>query len=83
MRIFPLHQELVEYLNKRGLVKKFEKQSRLFVQNINHSSLETELLEPKHLRIFSFRLDRKYRAIFIFVGRGVVEIIDINNHYRK
>jgi len=83
MRILPLHQELVRYLEERGLVKKFEKQSKLFSDNINHPSLETELLEPKHLRIFSFRLDRKYRVIFIFVDRGAVEIVDINNHYRK
>lgn len=81
MKILPLHQELVVYLTKRGLLKKFEKQSKLLVANINHPSLETELLEPKHLRFFSFRLDRKYRVIFIFRGGETIEIIDINNHY--
>jgi len=86
MKILRFHQELVEYLIKRGLVKKFEKQSKLFTANINHPSLGAELLEPKYLRIFSFRLDRKYRAIFIFRAHETIEtieIIDINNHYRK
>lgn len=83
MEILPLHSELVRYLETRGLVKKFEKQSRFFVADINHPSLETELLEPKHLHVFSFRLNRKYRAIFIFLDGETVEIIDINNHYRK
>ncbi|TSC68065.1 MAG: hypothetical protein G01um101472_182 [Parcubacteria group bacterium Gr01-1014_72] len=82
MKILPLHKELVEYLTTRGLVRKFEKQSRLFIASINHPSLETELLEPKHLRIFSFRLDHKYRVIFIFRDKETIEAIDINNHYR-
>lgn len=82
MRILPLHHELVRYLGKRGLSRKYEKQSKLFIANINHPSLETELLEPKHLRIFSFRLDREYRVIFIFRDGETIEIIDINNHYR-
>ena len=82
MKIIALHSELVRYIKTRGLAKKFEKQSSLFISNINHPSLETELLEPKHLRIFSFRLDRKYRAIFIFRDWETIEIVDINNHYR-
>ena len=82
MRILPLHSELVRYIRVRGLTGKFEKQSRLFAGNINHPSLEMELLEPKQLRIFSFRLNRKYRAIFIFRDRETIEVIDINNHYR-
>lgn len=82
MNILPLHSALVRYIEARGLARRFEKQSKLFVVNINHPSLETELLEPKHLRIFSFRLNRKYRAIFIFRNRETIEVIDINNHYR-
>lgn len=47
-----------------------------------HSSLNTELLEPKRMKIWSFRIDRKYRAIFIFRKRGTIEIIDVNDHYK-
>ena len=33
------------------------------------------------MRLWSFRIDRKYRAIFIFRGKDAVEVLDINNHY--
>jgi len=82
MIILPVHTEIIEYLVKRGLVKKFEKQINLFQTNPFYPSLETELLEPKHLRFWSFRVDKKYRAVFIFKGKNEVEIIDVNNHYK-
>jgi Txe/YoeB family toxin of Txe-Axe toxin-antitoxin module len=82
MRILPLHPELRDYLKKRNLVEKFAKQKRIFEQNPFHPGLNTELLSPKRLRFWSFRIDRKYRAIFIFRGRAIVEIIDINDHYQ-
>ena len=34
------------------------------------------------MKIWRFRIDRKYRAIFIFRERDVIEILDINNHYQ-
>ena len=82
MKILSLHKDIIAYLRKRNLAKKFEKQARLFEVNPFYPSLETELLEPREMRIWSFRVDRKYRAIFIFRGSGIVEIIDVNNHYR-
>jgi len=82
MIILPLKPRLVAFLKKRKLEKKFYKQKSLFEQNISHPSLETELLEPKQYRFWSFRVDKKYRAIFIFLEKDTVEIIDINNHYR-
>jgi len=82
MKIIPLHQEILDYLNGRNLEKKFEKQKRLFERNPFHPSLQTELLEPRRMRFWSFRIDRKYRAIFIFLEADTVEIIDINNHYK-
>jgi len=42
----------------------------LFEKDYRHSSLNTELLEPKHLRIHSFRIDIQYRAIFIINKDG-------------
>jgi len=82
MRILPLHPKLVEYLKKRNLTAKFNKQARFFEENIYHPSLNVELMEPRALRIFSFRIDRKYRAIFIFDSPDTVDIADINNHYK-
>ncbi len=80
MTILPLHSEIKAYCAKRKLTNKFLKQQKLFVQNPFHPSLQTELLEPKHMKIWSFRIDRSYRAIFIFRDSAVIEIIDVNNH---
>jgi hypothetical protein len=43
-------------------------------------SLKTELLEQNKIRICSFKIDRKYRVIFR--EKGIVEIIDVNDHYQ-
>jgi len=64
------------------LQRKFSKQKELFEKNPFHPSLNTELLEPRRLRIWSFRIDRKYRAIFIFRKKYAIEIIDVNDHYQ-
>jgi plasmid maintenance system killer protein len=82
MKILPLHPELEEYLTVRGLEKKFEKQTDLFKEISFHPSLRTELLEPRKMKIWSFRIDRKYRALFIFIEKDVIEIIDVNDHYQ-
>ncbi|MCH7730757.1 hypothetical protein IID21_04570 [Patescibacteria group bacterium] len=79
-KIKPLRSSLKRYLKKHGLEKKFAKQAEFFEKNIRHPSLHTEILEPKGLRIYSFRIDKRYRAIFIYY-KGEVEIIDINPHY--
>jgi len=82
MDIFPLHGDILEYLKKHSLEKKFFKQLNFLLMDISYPSLEVELLEPKHLKFWSFRVDKKYRAIFIFRNSKVVEILDVNNHYK-
>lgn len=82
MKILPLHKEIAVYLKKRRLEKKFKKQKFLFGQNPFHPGLGTELLEPPQFKIWSFRIDRKYRAIFIFRDKNTIEILDVNNHYQ-
>ena len=81
MQIKPLKNELERYLKKHQLIKKFQKTKILFEQDTYHPSLKVEILEPKHLKIYSFRLDKKYRAIFIVVDNKA-EIITISNHYQ-
>ena len=81
MNIKPLKNEVKQFLKKHQLTKKFQKSKVLFEQDIHHPSLNVETLEPKHLKIYSFRLDKKYRAIFIIV-KGEAEIITVNNHYQ-
>ena len=82
MRIKPLRDNLFEYLQKRNLLKHWEKRKYLFEQNPKLPGLNTEALEPKHLKLYSFRLTQKYRVIFVYVGNQEVEVIDINDHYQ-
>lgn len=82
MKILPVHRDTTEYLKIHNLEKKFLKQVKFLKSNIHHPSLEVELLEPKHLRFYSFRIDKQYRATFIFRESGDIEILDANNHYR-
>ncbi|KXK09003.1 MAG: hypothetical protein UZ21_OP11001000055 [Microgenomates bacterium OLB22] len=82
MIVKKLRSDLQKYLQRHNLVKKFAKQVWLFTHNPKHPSLNTELLEPRHLKIYSFRIDRKYRAIFILVKVDEIEIIDVNDHYQ-
>lgn len=82
MGVKPLRPDLIAYLKKRGLVKKYQKQIQLFSSNPHHPSLHMKILQPKTLKIYSFRIDQKYRAIFILVEPDIAEIIDVNDHYQ-
>lgn len=82
MKIHPLRADQERFLKRRNLLHRYEKQKRLFEENIFHPSLNFELLGPKQMQIYSFRIDRKYRALFIFTNPNSVEIVDINNHYQ-
>lgn len=79
--INPLNKNLHKYLKNHSLPGKYNKQKILFERDLSHRSLNTELLKPKSRRVYSFRIDRKYRVIFIYIGNNKVEVIDINLHY--
>lgn len=80
--VFPPNEAVLKKLKKYGLVGKYIKQVRLLEGNVYHPSLNVELLEPKKMGIYSFRIDRKYRAIFIFREKNeVIEVINVTVHY--
>ena len=81
MQILELRKDIKKKLKKYSLGEKFVKAKKLFESDMQYPSLNTELLKPKANGIYSFRLDRKYRAHFIFVDDGV-EIIDVTLHYQ-
>ena len=81
--ILDLREDIEEYIKKHGLSKKWEKAKRLFENDPSHPSLNTELLEPKHQLIYSFRIDKKYRALFICLPEDTIEILAVTRHYRK
>lgn len=78
-----LRDDIKEYIQRHGISKKWEKAKRLFENNPFHPSLNTELLEPKHRLIYSFRIDKKYRVLFICLPEDKVEVIAVTKHYRK
>lgn len=82
MKLKPLRPDIVEYVFAHQLEAKWEKAKTLFVASMRHPSLHTELLEPKWRGLYSFRVDRKYRALF-FVAGDVAEVVAITNHYKK
>ncbi len=82
MKIKPLNKKQKGYLTRHQLNKKFKKQAKIFQENPRYPSLNTELLEPESARIYSFRIDRKYRVVFVFINADEIEIIDINDHYQ-
>ena len=81
--ITELREDIREYIKKHGLPRKWHKARSLFENNPSHPSLNTELLEPRHRGIYSFRIDIKYRALFICQSESIVEIIAVTKHYRK
>ncbi len=80
--IRPLRSDLLAYLKKHQLVHKWEKAKFFFEENPRHRSLHVGLLLPKENLIYSFRLDQKFRVLFIILDDKNIEIIAITNHYR-
>jgi len=81
--ISELRGDIKTFIKKHGLSKKWEKAKKLFENDPAHPSLNTELLEPRHRLIYSFRIDIKYRALFICLPEDIIEIIAVTKHYRK
>jgi len=82
MKVQRLRDDLEAYLRKHQLIAKYHKAKGLFEKDPFHPSLNTELLRPKDRLIYSFRLDRKYRALFIYIENETIEIIAFTNHYK-
>ena len=81
MKIKELNPKQNDYLIKHKLVSKFKKAKELFENNPHHPSLKLEILEPKNLKIYSFRIDIKYRVVFVIINNEA-EVIAITNHYK-
>lgn len=82
MEVFPANELVLKKLKKYGLARKYSKQIKLLESNIYHPRLNVELLEPKKMGIYSFRVDRKYRVIFIFRNKNeLIEVLNVTVHY--
>ncbi len=82
MKLRPLEKHVLRRIKKWHLEKKWQKAITLFLTNSQHPSLNSELMKPKHRGIYSFRIDKKYRALYFIEGYEI-EIFQITKHYRK
>jgi len=82
MQIKPISSRVDKTISKFNLNRKWDKSKRIFEGNMRHPSLHTELLEPHWRGIYSFRIDRQFRALF-FIADGEAEVFQITNHYKK
>ncbi|KKP33054.1 MAG: hypothetical protein A2312_01345 [Candidatus Staskawiczbacteria bacterium RIFOXYB2_FULL_32_9] len=60
--------------------KKAKKQENIFKDNPFYPSLRTEKLVPESRQAWSFRVDKKYRVVFKFLGESRVVFIAIGPH---
>jgi Txe/YoeB family toxin of Txe-Axe toxin-antitoxin module len=81
MEVKVVSQKIYIYLGKHNLLSKWYKAIFLFEENMYHPSLRAELLKPKEERIYSFRIDRKYRALFV-IKDGKAFVFRVTNHYK-
>ena len=81
MEIIPFTKKQEQYIKRFGLKKKIDKQIKLLSIQPRNKSLNIEKLNPASAGLYSFRIDKKYRAIFA-VSNGVIKIITLTNHYK-
>ena len=83
MDILTLSKKVKDKISKHNLQKKFNKQINLLKLDSKHPSLNVELLEPKEYGIYSFRIDKNYRGLFVFrPDKQRLEIISVTVHYK-
>lgn len=81
MELIPLSEKQQKYIKKYNLVKKFQKQVNLLLGNPSHPSLNVEKVYSVGPGLYSFRIDKKYRAIFA-TSKGIIKVIALTNHYK-
>ena len=64
--VLPLNPKIIKKAKKLGVKRKLDKAIKLLNKNYRYPGLSVELLEPKKMGIWSFRIDYKIRAIFIW-----------------
>lgn len=63
------------------MTRQLDKKKDFFINNPLHPSLHFELLEPKQLGRYSFRLNDQYRAILIKNAPNEYTIINVEDYH--
>lgn len=61
--VLSIHSRITAKVMKLGVKSRFDKALELFKGNPFYPSLNTELLAPKSMGVWSFRVNRKVRVL--------------------
>ncbi|MEQ8685249.1 MAG: hypothetical protein RIE86_08150 [Imperialibacter sp.] len=78
MKVVEKSGKVLQYLQERNLVKSYIK-AKLLLENGDLQSASFKKRRPKHLEIYYFRINKKYRAIGRFKGDQFV-VTEISDH---
>lgn len=77
-RIFE-RKEILPYLEARGLLNQYKK-AKQYLLNGNVIQVRFKERNPKGSGIWYFRINRQFRALFIFDEIGNLIVFKIDNH---
>jgi plasmid maintenance system killer protein len=72
-------KEVLDYLRKRGLIKQYKK-SKMFLMAGNLKAVKFKKLQPKAREVWSFRINKQFRAIGVVDFKGTLRVMKIDNH---
>jgi plasmid maintenance system killer protein len=72
------NQKIFRFLNKRGLIKLYVK-VKTKLESGDTQSTRFKLKKPKHRGIYSFRINKQYRAIGVF-RENIFVVYAIDDH---
>jgi hypothetical protein len=72
-------KEILLYLISRGLLKKYKKTKQFLLQG-NTLQVKFKERKPKGSGIWSFRVNKQYRALGVFNEEGDLIIFKVDNH---
>lgn len=72
-------KEVVIFLQKRWLTKQYKKAKENILQG-NNSGAVFKLMKPKKNKIYTFRLNRQFRAFCRFTSTGKFLVYEVSNH---
>ena len=70
---------IYDYLNKRGLVKQYQKAKNYLLVG-NQLQVKFKEREPKGNAVWYFRINKQYRALGFLYESGVFLVVKIDNH---
>ena len=73
------HKCILPFLKARGLLKQYTK-AKQFLLNQNTLQVKFKEKNPKGSGIWSFRINKQFRALGVFDEEGNLRIFKIDNH---